>query len=156
MLAELVENQILKTIGESEILKGWTIQSFPENFKAFHFTSLLGCILVRYNGSDYSKPSTIGAVSQTETLEFSIVVGLRYIQKLNEAYPILKELYNNLTGLWINNEKLYPVQCEYLGHINDDIFYDYRFKIALPISSPSDKNNVFKISPFTKLKNEQV
>lgn len=150
MLAGLVTNKILKKLQTVEFFNGWTIEAFPSDFGEFSFTSALGCLLIKYNGSDYSKPDTLGAVTQYETVEFAVISGLRYIKSLEEADPVLDEIYKNLTGLCINNEKIYPHQVNYVGNRGGDVYYESIFRITLPVASPCDKNNVYKFSPFTQ------
>ena len=173
MYSEVIENRIIEQLQKNEFFNGWTVEAFPEDFKSYNFTSAMGCLLVRFNGADYTKPETLNAVVQHETSEFSIAIGLRYINSLKEAHPVLREVYKTLTGTSLMNEKIYPKSCNYLGHLKGDVFYDFVFNITLPISSPADKagalatnhyigsqtngsaegkKNVYKFSPFTKTK----
>lgn len=150
MLAGIVTNKIILELQAVEFFKGWSIETFPESFDTYNFTSELGCLLVRYNGSDYSKPDTLGAVTQYETVEFAVISGLRYLKSLDDAVPVLDEIYKNLTGVSVNNVKIYPHQVNYVGHRGGDVYYESIFKITLPVASPCDKNNVYKFSPFTQ------
>ena len=146
----LIDKTITEKLTESEIFNGWTIESFPENFKSYNFTSALGCLLIKYNSTAYSKPDTISAITQDATYEFSVVTGLRYIERTEESYPVLDEIYQVLPGLQINGKKMYPTQCNYIGRKDGDIYYESTFKITLPVSSPNDKNNIYNMTPFAR------
>lgn len=134
-MIELVETAI-KTALENEFGKksGYIVESFPEDFDKYQFTAPKGCHLVRYDISTFSKPQTVHAVCQDETLEFSIISGFRSLTEYSDAYALLKRIKNCLTGLKINGKRLYPKKREYIDRIKGDIYWGYVFNITLPTS----------------------
>lgn len=134
-MIEAVETAIIAAL-ENEFGKdkGFAIESFPADFDKYRFTAAEGCHLVRYDASSFSKPNTVHAVCQDETLEFSIISGFRYLAKYSDAYALLKRIKNCLTGLKINGQKLYPKKREYIDKVNGDIYWGYVFNITLSTS----------------------
>lgn len=131
----LVETAIQAAL-EAEFGKnnGYKIEGFPADFEKYKFTDSKGCHLIRYDASTFSKPQTIHAVCQDETLQFSIISGLRSLSKYSDAYKILTRIKNCLTGLKINGKRLYPQKREYVTKIENDIYWGYVFNITLPTS----------------------
>ena len=127
-----IEKIILDKLSGTSKFKGFEIVPFPENFESFDFNSERGCLLVKYDGSEYGTPQTINFVRQDETLEFSVMAGFRYTRTLKEVYPYLKEIKKVLTGLNILGKKLYPKKRRYIGHIKGDLYYGYVFAVTLP------------------------
>ncbi|MDD3236811.1 MAG: Gp37 family protein [Candidatus Gastranaerophilales bacterium] len=139
-MLETIETAIIDAL--KPIFDKFQIESFPADFDSYNFTSAKGCMLVRYDGSIYSKPQTINLVTQDETLEFSVITGLRSLKKYKDAYPILKQVKDTLTGLVINGKKLYPVKKAFLEKITKDLYWGVSFAITLPTQEVSKESNV--------------
>lgn len=148
----IIENAILKRLESSDMFKGMDIESFPANFENYHFTSALGCLLVKYNQEDFSEPETLAATVQTDTYSFCIYLGLRSLTLLNEANPVIQEIKDLLTGFQINGKKLYPTNIKHIGKINySDHFWALTFKLKLTNSSQYEKNKVIQfLEPANK------
>lgn len=142
----IIEKAILEKLKSSEMFKGMDIEPFPVDFENYNFTSALGCLLVKYNQEDFSEPETLAATVQTDTYSFYIYLGLRSLTLLNEAYPVIQEVKDLLTGYEINGKKLYPTNIKHIGKINyDDHFWALTFKLKLPNSSKYEQNNVIPL-----------
>lgn len=148
-----IEKQIIDKIKSSRKFLGFSIEPFPENFKDYNFTSERGCILVKYDGSEYSKPQTINFVRQDETLEFSVMLGFRYARALKDVYPYIKRVHDVLTGLDVfAGKKLYPKKREYIGHIKGDLYYGYVFAVTVPSTEYTPDDTPPQLSTFAKSK----
>lgn len=142
----IIENAIIERLKSSEVFDGMDIESFPANFEDYHFTSALGCLLVKYTQEDLTEPETLAATIQTDTYSFCIYLGLRSLTLLNEAYPIIQEVKDLLTGFEVNGKKLYPTNIKHIGKINyDDHFWALTFKLKLTTSSRYEKNEVLRL-----------
>ncbi len=152
-----IESLIIKTIKSSRKFSGFDIVPFPENFKDYQFSSARGCILVKYDGSEYSKPQTVNFVRQDETLEFSVMLGFRYAKTLKDVYPHIKKIHKVLTGLDVfAGKKLYPQKREYIGHIKGDLYYGYVFAVTVPSTEEPPDDTPPKISPFAQTKKSNI
>lgn len=147
-----IEEMILDRLNKTPEFKGFEIVPFPENFESFDFNSERGCLLVKYDGSEYSTPQTINFVRQDETLEFSVMAGFRYMRTLEEAYPYLKEIKKVLTGLNIFGKKLYPKKRQYIGHIKGDLYYGYVFAVTLSSTEETPDDTPPNIKAFQNAK----
>lgn len=137
----LIENKIIERLCQSEMLKGFDIESFPANFEEYNFTSSLGCILVCFNGEDFSEPETLSATVQTDTYLYTVYLGLRSLSVLSEANPTMHEIKSLLTGYRVNGKPLYPVNIKYVGKINSsDNFWSLTFKTKQSNASQYDHN----------------
>lgn len=152
-----IEKLILEKIKQSRKFRGFDIEPFPENFEDYQFSSARGCVLVKYDGSEYSKPQTINFVRQDETLEFSVMLGFRYARTLKEVYPYIKNIKKILTGLDVfPGKKLYPKKRQYIGHIKGDLYYGYVFAVTVPSTEETPDDTPPKISPFAKSKKDLI
>lgn len=142
-MLETIENAIIYKLEAT--FKEYQIESFPADFDSYSFTSAKGCMLVRYDGSTYSKPQTLCVVTQDETYQFSVITGLRYLKKYNEAYPIVKQIKKILTGLNVSGKKLYPKKRSFLSKIGKDLYWGYVFSVTMPTQEEIDED---KIIPF--------
>lgn len=151
----LIENQIIQRLKSSDMFKGMDIEPFPADFENYNFLSDLGCMLIRYNGEDFTEPETLGATVQTDTYSFTIYLGMRSLTLMNEAYPVIKEIKDLLTGYKINESKMYPASIRYAGKINySDNFWALTFKTKQTNASGYE-NNVFSGLWDRKLVNNQ-
>lgn len=142
MQIEQIETEIIKKLKALDCFDGFQIEPFPVDFEKFAFTSGKGCVLVRYDGSDYTKPQTLNVVTQDETLDFSIIIGLRYLKLYRNSYLFLENIKHSLTGLKIGGKKLYPKKREFVNKIRGDLYWGYVFSITLPTQEISDSNNI--------------
>lgn len=148
MILDKIENEIIAKLKPLKLFNGFQIEPYPIEFKKFAFTSAKGCILVKYNGSDYTKPQTLNVVTQDETLEYAVFLGLRYLKNYRDAYPYLEEIKKNLTGMKIYGKKLYPHTREFVERINGDVFWGYVFRITLPTQEVIDNDDDKNIIPL--------
>lgn len=144
-MIETIENKILVTLQQAEMFKGMEIEPFPEDFDHYNFISELGCLLVRYDGSNYSEPTTLVNVTQEETYEFSVIVGIRYQDNLQKNYPVLDEIKRVLTGVRIREGKLYPKKRKFLGQKDRTTYYGYVFAITLQSFEEMKPDNVIEM-----------
>lgn len=120
--------------------KGFQATEFPDKFEQFSFTSAKGCLLVRDDGSGYSKPETINKILQGETVRVSVIIGLRYLKDEAQQYTFIRNVIGTLSGLQILSKRLYPTKREYLGQLGQDFWHGVQFEITLP--SGRGVNNV--------------
>lgn len=142
-----VDEAIRKTLEEA-FKKDYAVESFPPDIKKYNFIHPKGCLLVRYDGSTFSKPGTIGAVCQEETLEFAVFAGLRYLHSFSDSYPVLEKVKDLLTALVIKGKKLYPAKLQYVDTLKGDIYYGYVFSVTLPADEIRNKES--NVIPFLK------
>lgn len=161
----VIERKITEKLESSQLLCGMNIEPFPAEFEDYNFTSALGCILIQYAGEDFDEPETLSLTAQTDTYSYIVYVGLRSLSSLNEAYPVLKEVKDLLTGLRIDGvnkddefsapasgKELYPVSIKYAGKINyNDNFWSMTFKINLPNASKYEHIPLNPSKPVTKI-----
>lgn len=149
-----IEQMILEKLKETPKFKGFDVLPFPENFDKFGFKSERGCLLVKYDGSEFTKPETINFVRQDETLEFSVMAGFRYVRTLQETYPAVEEIRKVLTGMNIFGRKLYPKKRQYIGHVKGDLYYGYVFAVTVP--STEETIPFPTINPFAESNEKQL
>ena len=142
---EIVENAIMDRLMNAEELKGVDIEPYPADISEFDFLSALGCILVRYDNSSYTKPQTMPCVTQDETLEFSVFIGLRYLKAYRDSYPWLKIIKRLLTGLCVKGKRLYPTKRQFVDLVKGDLYWGYSFNITLPAQEDISLNNVIPL-----------
>lgn len=111
-----------------KVFNNFAIDDYPDDFNKYNFTAPDGCLLVRYDASTFSTPEAIDIISQDETLEFALFIGLRY-KKFKECYPYLKQIKNALTGLKINGSKLFAKKCQFIKKIKSDFWWAYTFNL---------------------------
>lgn len=118
-------------IGEIEKLLIETLQnafperevlSFPTKFEDFTFTSPIGCLLVKYNYTNFSEQKTLWLVEQNGTVKFSVIAGHRGLSDYGETHPIQKQIRNLLRGLTIFGKKIILGKEEFLSEINGDLY----------------------------------
>ena len=140
-----IECNIIKRLKTSELFQGMDIDVFPVNFEEYNFTSSYGCVLIKYNGEDLSEPEELAMVEQTDTYSYIVYLGLRSMNDLSEAYPLIKEIKDLLTGYKINKCKLYPSSIKHVGKVNyNDHYWAITFKFKMPNVSRFEENNIIK------------
>lgn len=148
-MLDVIENTIIEQLNTSKLLKGFSIDAEPADFRDYPFTSELGCVLVTYDNTSYSNPQTLSTITQEDTHTFKLIIGLRYFKtnRVSESYPVLKEVKRLLTGLRISSGKLYPTKCQYIGKFERTHYYSYSFAIKLTSVGDTHIDNVL---PFIK------
>ena len=126
---QTVETIILDTIKNE--FQNFDVESFPVDFSNYHFTSSLGCILVKFNSAEFNEQNTIWNVNQDYTLSFDIISGYRGLTTYNEVYPLQQNLKNILQGLEILGRKITLKKEEIFKEVNTDIFCKITCKIYL-------------------------
>lgn len=113
---EIIKNKL------KEAFPQFTTDDYPEDFNNYIFTSPEGALLVRYDASSYTDPNTTDIITQDETLEIVLFIGLRY-KKYSDCYSILDGILNSINGLNINGQKLYPKKRQYIKKIKRDFWW---------------------------------
>lgn len=144
-MLEKIENAIIECLKSQKRLKQYKVEAFPADFSSYSFTTAKGCLLVRYDGSSYTKPQNLNAITQDETFEFSVITGLRALKKYNDSYPVLQIIKETLTGLNINGKKLYPKKREYIDRFKSDLYWGYLFSITLPVQQIIKEDNIIPL-----------
>lgn len=139
---DVIEDAILERLHSSKELDGFTIESYPKDILNFDFASSTGCVLVRYEASSFTAPQALGSVSQDETFEFSVFLGLRYLRNFKESYPHILVIKKLLTGLQIKGKRLYPKKRQFVDLIKGDMYWGYSFNITLPTQEEPNLDNV--------------
>lgn len=123
------ENHILSILQEK--FPDFTIESFPSKFEEYTFTSPIGCILLKYNRTKFSKQETIWAVTQTAMVNFSVITGYRGLQNYNEVHPMQTLLRNTLKGFEYEGKKITLGSEEFLTEVNGDLYIGLEILIDL-------------------------
>jgi hypothetical protein len=134
----------LKSLADTdENFEGFDVEEFPDKFEGFNFISAKGCLLVRDDGSTFSRSETIEKIVQSETVRVSVLIALRYLEKSSEQDTFVKRVINELRGVQILTKRLYPTKREYLGRLDTDCWHGVQFEITLP--SQSGTHNIAPI-----------
>lgn len=146
-MLDVIEEQIKEKLRTVELFKGFDIDSEPEDFSSYPFTSELGCLLLSYDNTSYSDPQTLNTITQDATYTFNVIAGLRYFKtnSLKESYPILDAIKKALTGLRISSGRLYPTKCQYIGKLARTHYYRYTFEIKLKSIEATRPDNVLNL-----------
>lgn len=124
---ELTLKEKIKSIFES-----FDVVSFPTNFKDFSFTSSSGCVLLRYDASAFSNQQSVWQVTQEETYEYTIFLGVRSCYNFEESYPYLEKLKLALQGLQVNGFKVILKKRSFVEEISGDLWWGLIVNLTLP------------------------
>ncbi len=128
MLTE-IENALIENI--KAVYQNFDVTSFPLDFERYDFTNHDGCALVKYQGSTFSEQNTVWEVSQDETYEFKILLGLRYLRIFSEANPVISNLKKILQGLLVVNHKVTLKMVKFEGVDNGDLWFSITINLKL-------------------------
>lgn len=129
MYIQEIENQIIERLQNTN--PDLQVESFPANFAEWPFTHSVGAILVRYQGSSFSESQSIGLVLQDEKIDFTVCIGLRYLNNFQEAYTHLLSVKKALTGYKIEGcTKLQATKAEFITEENTDLWYGITFSLT--------------------------
>lgn len=128
MLTE-IENALIENI--KAVYQNFDVTSFPLDFERYDFTNHDGCALVKYQGSTFSQQNTVWEVSQDETYEYKILLGLRYLRTFQEANPVISNLKKILQGLLIVNHKVTLKMIKFEGVDNGDLWFSITINLKL-------------------------
>lgn len=133
----LISSTILEYLTQNKAFKGFQIEEFPDKFEQYAFTSAKGCLLVRDDGSSFSKTEEINKIVQFETIRVAVVIGLRYTSYKDTKiqYDFVEQVKNELTGLRIRDKRLYPTSRDFVGSVKDDFWHEVGFEITLKSES---------------------
>ena len=129
-MIEKIEESILDVLREN--FEDYDVLEFPPKFEEFYFTQANGCILVRFEGSQFSEQTTVTKVEQEETYKYSIVLGLRSRQSFKECYPTLRRVRTLLKDMSIYGRRIQLEKQAYLENINGDLWWGIGIKVTLP------------------------
>ena len=142
---ELVEDCIIERLKKANEFKGFDVMPYPLDITKFDFVSSKGCLLVKYEASSFTTPQNLYVTDQTETMEFSVFAGLRYLKNYKDAYKPVEQIKKVLTGLSIKGKRLYPKRRQFVDFIKGDIYWGYTFVIELPTAENIEQNNVIPL-----------
>ncbi len=128
-----IEKELIKNI--EAIYPNFDVTSFPLDFERYDFTSHDGCALVKYQGSTFSEQNTVWEVSQDETYEYKILLGLRYLRSFKDANPVISNLKKILQGLLIVNHKVTLKMIKFEGVDNGDLWFSITINLKLVMRS---------------------
>ncbi len=124
-----IENLIIETLRKA--FPEREVSSFPTKFEDFTFTSPIGCLLVKYNYTNFSEQKTIWQVEQNGTVKFSIISGYRGLYSFGETHQTQQEIRNILKGLEIYGKKIVLGKEEFLSEINGDVYVGLECSIQI-------------------------
>ncbi len=139
-MIKIIENEIVNKLKEK--FSSWEVDSFPSDFENYTFTSPVGCLLVRFEKSTTTNQQTLTSVSGMETYNFTIFMGVRYLQKHNQSYEHLDLLKRTLNGLEILHKRLVLQNREYIDSINGDLWYGAEVSLELPITDEYEDKSI--------------
>lgn len=128
-----IENALIENI--KNIYPNFDVDSFPLDFDQYDFTNHDGCALIKYQNSTFSQQNTVWEVSQDETYEYKILVGLRYLRKFSEANSVISNLKKILQGLLIVNHKATLKTVKIEGVDNGDLWFSITINLKLLMRS---------------------
>ena len=114
-----IKNKLKTTFPE------FCVDDYNNDFDKLLFTAPKGCLLVRYDDSEFSKPETTDKILQSERMKFVVFTGLRYCKNYSESYDILDDIKDCLLGLKIQDRKLYLKNRQYIKKIKADYWWAY-------------------------------
>jgi phage gp37-like protein len=117
------------------------VDSFPDKPSEFRLLHPKGAILVRYQGSKYSEPQTMGAVVQGRAVEFDIILVMRNLRDHAGIYAHLDAVRLALTGYRVPGcEKFYLTREEFIDETDGIWQYGIRVATELPnVELPEDE-----------------
>lgn len=124
-IEKLIIETLKKAFPEREVL------SFPTKFEDFTFTSPIGCLLLKYNYTNFSEQKTIWQVEQNGTVKFSIISGYRGLFFFGETHQTQQKIRNILKGLEIYGKKIVLGKEEFLSEINGDVYVGLECNIQI-------------------------
>lgn len=98
-----IDNKIINVLQNE--FPNFTVESFPNNFDDYIFSSPEGCILSKYVKRNFSSSKTIGVVNQNAKISFEIFIGRVYLSCHQEIYNDLDKLDATLTAIEIDGFK---------------------------------------------------
>lgn len=110
----------------------YDVQPYPEKPTEFRFTHPLGVVLVRYNKTSFTPPSTMGVVVQDATASFDLTVIGRALRGATGAYLVVDQVRNALTGWQYEGARVYPVSEDFVE--NDDGAWSFGMSYAVPLT----------------------
>ena len=134
-------DQIEKTLNGELVtnFEGFDVESFPAKFDEYNFTSHNGCLLIRYDGSSFSNQNTLLAANQSETYNYSIIMGLRY-ENFKACYKWIKQLKNTLLGFTVCGYRIVLKQIKFLDEINSDLWWGVSFSLVQEVTDENNKD----------------
>lgn len=114
------------------------VSSFPTKFEDYTFTSPIGCLLVKYNYTNFSEQKTIWQVVQNGTVKFSVIAGYRGLFSFGETHETQQKIRNVLKGLEIFGKKIVLRKEEFLAEINGDVYVGLECSIQIEEEDEND------------------
>lgn len=115
-----VENVIISSLQTA--FPDFECCSFPTKFEEYTFTSPVGCLLVKYDYTQFTTQETVWTVQQSGNLKFSIIAGYRGLQNYKEIHPYQAKIRTALRGLELYGRKFTIGKEEFLSEINGDLY----------------------------------
>lgn len=131
-----IENLIIETLQKA--FHEREVSSFPTKFEDYTFTSPIGCLLVKYNYTNFSEQKTIWQVAQNGTVKFSVIAGYRGLFSFGETHETQQKIRNVLKGLEIFGKKIVLGKEEFLAEINGDVYVGLECSIQIEEEDEND------------------
>lgn len=110
--------------------KDFDVESFPAKFEDYTFSSSVGCLLVKYDKTDYSAQKSIWEVAQDTTCKWTIVAGYRSLQTLGSIHEPQKKLKDCIRGFEVDGYKFILESEQFEAEINGDLYCSLSIKIS--------------------------
>lgn len=137
-MLDTIEKTLNKILSKN--FEGFEIDSFPAKFEDYNFTSHNGCLLIRYEGSDFSNQNTITAVNQSETYTYSIIAGFRFCNSSKDCNKWIKLIKQVLQGYLINGYRTVIKRIRFLDEIEGDFWYGCTISLVYETKDLNSKN----------------
>jgi len=124
-----IEKTIIETLQNA--FSDFEVCSFPVKFEKFTFTSPVGCLLVKYDYTQFKTQETVWNVQQTGNLKFSIIAGYRNFYNYCELHPYQTKIRNVIRGLELYGRKIELGKEEFLSEINGDVYVGLELGIKI-------------------------
>ena len=115
-----IENAIIDVLKQN--FPEREVNSFPAKFEEYTFLSPVGCLLVKYNFTNFAQQETIWFSQQSGIVKFSIIAGYRGLFSYGETHNVQEKIRNTLRGLLIYGKKITINKEEFLSEINGDLY----------------------------------
>lgn len=123
----LIEKAIIEHLQNN--FPDFDVESFPAKFEDYTFSSAIGCLLVKYDRTDYSTQKSLWEVSQEAVCKWTIVAGYRSLQFLGDIHKPQKKLKDCLRGLEVEGYKFILDSEQFEAEIDGDLYCSLSIKI---------------------------
>ena len=136
-----VENAIITKL--SDVFPEFEVCSFPANFEGYTFSAPIGCMLVKYDYTQFSGQETLWNVQQTGTVKFSIISGYRGMSGYGQIHPYQDKIRRTLRGFELFGRKIDLGKEEFLSEIDGDLYVG--LEIGIKITEEDEYNGEIQL-----------